>query len=401
MAELKQVVEEIGKTVQEFREKNDELSKQIEEKGSADVLLKEQVEKANTKITELEGLKERLDKIEAKGNLPGETSKKEESVIKHKSAFDSYLRKGKEEGLGDLQVKAMQIGVDADGGFAIPEELDRSILELLIEESPIRSIANVMTVSTEGYERIVNLGGTDAGWVGETDPRPETSTSQLTKISTHMGEIYANPAVTQHSLEDVMFSVESFVKNEVAKVFAEMEAESFLSGDGVNKPKGLLTYPTSADSDGTRAFGTFQEMPSLASGALSSTDAIIDLTSEVKKGYLSSSRFLLNKKSLRDIRKLKDSDGRYLWEPSVKVGAPSTIFGYGYSICPDMPNVAPGALALAFGDFKRAYTICDRIGTSVMRDPYTNKPYVHFYTRKRVGGMAVDTESVKFIKVDA
>ena len=216
-----------------------------------------------------------------------------------------------------------------------------------------------------------------------------------------MGEIYANPAATQHSLEDVMFNVESFIKNEVAKVFAEMEAASFLVGDGVNKPKGLLTYPMATTEDGVRPFGTFQEMPSGGTGTLTDTDRLIDLTDEVKTGYQASSRFLLNRKTLRDIRKLKDSDGRYLWEPSVKVGEPATILGYGYSKCPDMPVVAAGALAVAFGDFRRGYTICDRIGTSVMRDPYTNKPYIHFYTRKRVGGMAVDTESVKFIRIDS
>jgi HK97 family phage major capsid protein len=307
-----------------------------------------------------------------------------------------FVRKGKDDGLAELQQKALQTTVEADGGYAVPEELDRSIIELLRDESPMRSVCNQITVSTPDYKRLVNLGGAGSGWVGETAARPATGTPTLAQISAFMGEIYANPQATQTSLDDMFFDAEGWLSAEVAREFAEQEGLAFLTGDGVNKPKGLLAYAMSTDNDAARAFGTLQKVHSGVAGDFTADD-LIKLVYTLRKGFRAGASWMMPNTTVFKIRTMKDSEGNYLWRPGLEAGQPSLILGYGITENEDMPEVAADANAIAFGDFRRAYTIVDRIGTRVLRDPYTNKPNVGFYTTKRVGGMLTDSQAVKVL----
>ncbi|MDI4119167.1 phage major capsid protein [Pseudomonas aeruginosa] len=393
--DVKQVAEELGAKFDEFKQRNDKRVEALEaEKGK----LVEQVETLNEKLGQLDDMKSALEKELAGMKRPDGTGTK--AASEHKAAFMQFVRKGIDTGLGELQAKALQIGVDADGGYAVPEELDRNIIELLRDESPMRQVCNQIFVGTPDYKRLANLGGAGSGWVGETAPRPETSTPTLAQISAVMGELYANPQATQTSLDDMFFDVEGWLNSEVGREFSEKEGAAFLLGDGVNKPKGLLAYPFAVAGDKTRPYGTLQRLVS-GNAAAFSGDNLIDLVQAVKAGYRRAGTWMMNNLTVAYVRKLKDSEGNYLWRPGLEVGQPSSLLGYGITENEDMPDIAADANALAFGDFKRAYTIVDRIGTRVLRDPYTNKPYVGFYTTKRVGGMLVDSQAVKVLTLSA
>lgn len=393
--DIDDVAEALGKKFDEFKEKNDKRIDGLEsEKGK----LSGQVDTLNEKLSELDELKSNLEKELLALKRPDGTGTK--AASEHKAAFMQFVRKGVEAGLGDLQAKALQIGVESDGGFAVPEELDRSIIELLRDSSPMRQVCNQITVGTPDYKRLVNLGGNGAGWVGETDARPATNTPTLGNISAFMGEIYANPQATQTSLDDMFFDAEGWLSSEVGRDFSEKEGNAFLLGDGVNKPKGLLAYPLLTTADDVRAFGSLQKLITGTAGAVNG-DNLIDLIHSLKAGYRANGTWMMGNLTVAYVRKLKDSEGNYLWRPGLEAGAPSVLLGYGITENEDMPDVAADANAIAFGDFKRAYTVVDRIGTRVLRDPYTNKPYVGFYTTKRVGGMLVDSQAVKFLTLSA
>ncbi|HFI8198713.1 TPA: phage major capsid protein, partial [Escherichia coli] len=283
MADIKdveQVAQELQQKFDDFKAKNDKRIDAIEqEKGK----LAEQVESLNGQISELENLKSDLEKELADIKRPaGGTQNKVAS--EHKEAFIGFMRKGREDGLRELERKALQVGNDEDGGYAIPEELDRTILTLLKDEVVMRQEATVITLGGSDYKKLVNLGGTTSGWVGETDARPETATSKLGLIEPFMGEIYGNPQATQKMLDDAFFNVEDWINSELALEFAEQEEIAFTSGDGSKKPKGFLAYESTDEDDKTRAFGKLQH---IASGAASgvTADAIIKLIYTLRKAH--------------------------------------------------------------------------------------------------------------------
>lgn len=402
MEELKKLLEEQGRTFEEFKATNDERLKAMAE-GKAVSELEAKTSKINDDLTRLS---DELKEIAKKANRPGGPGEEKDALAEeHKTAFMGFMRKGNDDGLADIQEKAVQIGVDSDGGYAVPEVLDRNILQMLRDESPMRQACKVMTIGGENYKKPVNLGGATSGWVGETDARPETNSPKLTEISPVMGEIYANPASTQRALDDMFFDPAGWLASEVAHEFAKQEGSAFLAGDGTNKPKGLLTAPTANTSDKAgRPFGTIQVVNTGVADnfpASAPADVLIDLIYSLKGGYRNGATFMLNSLTLATIRKWKDNDGNYIWQPSLQMGQPSLILGYGVTENEDMPDVAANAIPLLFGNFKRAYTIVDRFGIRVLRDPYTNKPYVHFYTTKRVGGMLEDSQAVKFLQCSA
>ena len=396
--EFKELLEKQLKAFEEFKTAND-AALQAKAEGKAVSELEAIVAKANDEIARLNKEIADLAKKTARPEAPG--AAEDAAHNEHKAAFMQFMRKGQDAGLAELQVKAVQVGVDSDGGYAVPQELDRNILQLLRDESPMRQVCNVMTIGGVDYSKPVNLGGAGSGWVGETTARPETGTPKLTEIKPVMGEIYANPAATQRSLDDMFFSPETWIAQEVAYAFAQQEGVAFLLGDGTNKPKGLLTAPTAVTSDKAgRPFGTIQTIKTGVANnfpATSPADVLIDMIYSLKGGYRNGATFMLNGLTLATIRKWKDGDGNYIWQPSLQMGQPSLILGYGVTENEDMPDVGAGNLPLIFGNFKRAYTIVDRFGIRTLRDPYTNKPYVHFYTTKRVGGMLEDTQAVKFL----
>lgn len=408
MAQLEEKISELGSAFEDFKQANEERLNQIESKGEADPLLEEKVEKLNDHITELQEEKERLDEIEKKLNRPSYTDSKGNEITQeakeHKEAFNNFMRKGKEDGLRDLEQKALSIGTDEDGGFGVPEELDRNIYSLQRDATPMRQVASVRQVSNEKYKKLVNLHGAASGWVGETGSRPETDTPKLASLSPSFGEVYANPATTQRSLDDIFFDAEDWLSEEVALEFAEQENAAFTSGNGTDKPKGFLDYTTSTDADGTRVFGELQVVQTDADGDFASSDpheVFIDIVYAVKARHRQNARWMTNKLALKEARKMKDGDGNLIWQPGLSAGQPQTLLGYPVTENEDMPEIATGSKSIAFGDFARGYQIVDIVGTRVLRDPYTNKPYVHFYTTKRVGGHVVDSEAIKLIEFSA
>lgn len=392
--DVEQVAQELQAKFDAFKEKNDKRLEAVEqEKGK----LAGEVETLNGKLSELDELKSALEEElkQVKRPAGGPQSK---AASEHKTAFLDFMRKGKDDGLRDLERKALQVGVDEDGGYAVPEELDRTILDLLKDEVVMRQEATTITVGGANYKKLVNLGGTASGWVGETDARPDTDASKLGQIEPFMGEIYGNPQATQTMLDDAFFNVEDWINSELAIEFAEQEEIAFTSGNGTKKPKGFLAYASTLDPDKTRAFGTLQHILSGAAAGVTA-DAIIKLVYTLRKVHRNGAKFMMNNNSLFAIRILKDSEGNYLWRPGLELGQPSSLAGYGVAENEQMPDIAADAKAIAFGNFKRGYTIVDRIGTRILRDPYTNKPFVGFYTTKRTGGMLADSQAIKLLQI--
>lgn len=393
MDAVKELLKKQKEAFQQFKEANNERLDQLEAKGNTDPILEEKVDKASADISKIEKLIEDLIK---KANRPGGTGESNPDVEAHEKAYRDFIVKGIDVGLAELQVKALSVGVDADGGFAVPEKLETDVLQLLYDVSPMRQECSIDQVGGETTKSLVDIGGTSSGWVGETVARPETDTPQFAEIAPIMGEIYANPATTQRALDDPFVKVERWLAESVAKEFAKKEGAAFLTGDGTNKPKGILAYTSVTTADATRTFGQLQYKETAAETAVTG-DELLDIVYMLKKAYRAGAKWMMNGLTVKLIRKLKDSDGNYLWAPGLVAGQPSSLLGYSISENEDMADVAESATAVMFGDFKQTYTIIDRMGTRTLRDPYTHKPYVHFYTTKRVGSKLMDSNAMKLL----
>ncbi|HDL8025663.1 TPA: phage major capsid protein [Yersinia enterocolitica] len=394
--DVEQVAQELNQRFSEFKEKNDKRIDAIEqEKGK----LAGDVETLNGKLSELDNLKTSLEEeIKSLKRPGGGTNTK--TATEHKSAFMQFVRKGKEDGLRELEQKALNTGTDADGGYAVPEELDRTLLDILKDEVIMRQESTVITVGTSDYKKLVNLHGAGSGWVGEQVPRPATNTPQLAQIIPFMGEIYGNPQATQTMLDDGFFDVEAWINSSLSLEFSEQEEIAFTNGTGVLKPKGFLAYTSTDEKDSVREFGKLQHLLSGAAAAVTA-DSIIQMIYTLRKVHRNGAKFMMNNNSLFKIRILKDERGDYLWRPGLELDQPSMLAGYGIAENEQMPDIVADAKAIAFGNFKRGYTIVDRIGTRILRDPYTNKPFVGFYTTKRTGGMLADSQAIKLLKIGA
>lgn len=396
--------EELKALFEQFKKTNDERLAQIEAKGHADPLLTAKVDAMNDGITALEAkIQARCDEIEARANRPGSgMSPEEKAKAEYSTSFNAFVRKG------DFQA-ALSVGSDPDGGYSVPIEVDTSIIQLERNAVTMRRLANVISLGTPNYTKLVNKQGATCGWVGETAARPETSTPQLSALTPFWGELYANPGATQQMLDDGSFDVESWLANELSMEFSAAENTAFISGTGILKPKGILAYAIALTADATRAFGTLQYVKTAeaasfkaSSATFNPTDNLIDMQTALKAGYAGNATWLMNSGTLGAVRKFKDAvNGIYIYQPSMVLGVPATILGKPVEIDEDMPAIAANALPIAYGDFKRGYTIADRIGTRVLRDPYTNKPYIMFYTTKRVGGFLTDSNAIKILKVEA
>lgn len=286
-----------------------------------------------------------------------------------------------------------QTGVDALGGYAVPFALDRKILSKVRDLNVMRRLCSSQSVSTPETYWNVDLGGTDAGWVGELTARPNTNVPQLARAGITWGEIYANPKASYRLLDDALFNVESWYSQKVAETFADYEEEAFLTGDGTNKPKGLLAYDFASTADATRDFGTFEKITS----ATLTADTIIDLYYSLRQVYRgNNTAWLMNPSTIQALRKLKDGNQNYIWIDNIANGMVGTLLGrpvYESRFMPDFSTA--GNKAILFGDFKKAYTIFDLHGLRIVRDVYTDKTSVQFYTSKRVGNMVQDSCAVK------
>jgi HK97 family phage major capsid protein len=332
-----------------------------------------------------------LDGAKAAGGIPGQ-----------KSQFvERYLRRGLE---GGVEMKALEGASAADGGYAVPREIDGAIAVTLKNLSPIRAISNVVQTGSSGYRKLIAYGDTGASWVGETAARTATGTRDFAEIVPSFGELYANPAATQLMLDDAMFDIEQWLAEEIGREFSVAEGAAFITGNGTNKPKGFLTYDTSLDGDAARDFGDLQVVHSGAAGAFATTnpqDKLVELVHALRPAYRQGACWVMNSDTLARIRKFKTTDGAFLWQPGMVEGQAATLLGYPVVEAEDMPSVAANSLSIAFGNFKAGYLIADRGETRILRDPFSNKPYVHFYATKRVGGAVVDSNAIKLMKFAA
>jgi HK97 family phage major capsid protein len=386
----------------DFKTANDERLDRLEHRRG-DVLLEEKVARINAAMdTQIR----RMDDLALKHARPALDGNRravaDGAHREHKSAFDSYVRGGDPQALRQLETKAMSIGSNPDGGYLVPPELEREIGQRLTAISPIRAIASVREISSAVYKKPFMTAGPATGWVGEADARAQTASPTLDALNFPAMELYAMPAATATLLDDAAVNIDEWIASEVELIFAVQEGAAFVNGDGVNKPKGFLSYPTVTNA--SWSWGNIGYVPTGAAGAFPASnpsDTLVDLIYALKAGYRQNGSFVMNRKTQAAIRKFKDSSGNYLWQPPAQAGGQASLMSFPLVEAEDMPDIAANALSLAFGDFKRGYLVVDRLGVRVLRDPYSAKPYVLFYTTKRVGGGVQDFEAIKLLKFAA
>jgi HK97 family phage major capsid protein len=383
-----------------YKDANDERLAELEQKLSGDVLIEEKVARIDAALDDQRRKMDRILIEKSRPHLAG-AERGEPFSREHKSAFRAYMRTGEAAGLKGIEEKALSAGSGPDGGYLVPVPAEREILRRMANISPIRAVASVREISTATYKKAFCPTGPAAGWVAESDARPQTASQQIADLTFPAMELYAMPAATQTLLDDAAVDLEQWIAEEVNTVFAEQEGAAFINGNGVGKPSGLLSY-TKSNVAGW-SWGKTAYLPTgVAAGfaATNPSDILVDLVYTLRAGYRQNGRFLMNRKTQAQIRKFKASTGEYLWSPPAQLGAPATLMNFPIIEAEDMPDIAAGSFALAFADFNRCYLIVDRVGIRVLRDPYSTKPYVLFYTTKRVGGGIQDFDAIKLLKFD-
>ncbi|CAN5480112.1 phage major capsid protein [soil metagenome] len=398
----KTLIEALNKAFAEFKTNHEEQIKEIKA-GYTDVVKTEKVDKINAEVTKLQKSCDDIARqIAAIKVGPAGGKDTDPNKAAYATAFDKFFRRGVDANMGELAVKAsLTTNSDPDGGYTIPEEMEKSIDRVLENASVMRQLATVRSISTSTYKKLITTSGAASGWVGETEARPETAGPKLSAIEINTMELYANPAASPALLDDSALDIAQWLADEVNMEFAEQEGDAFLNGDGNNKPRGLLNYDKIANA--SWAWGKIGYITSAGAADFAASnpgDRLIDLIYSLKRGYRNNATFLMNDLTISKVRKFKDGQGNYLWQPSVQVGSPASLLGKAVETDDFMPDVGANAYPVAFGDFKRAYMIVDRIGIRVLRDPFTNKPYVHFYTTKRVGGGVTNFQAVKLLKIE-
>lgn len=439
-AQLKDTIDQLGRRFEEFKAANEA---QIKE-GIRDAVREAKLDKLNEAITELSAKKDEFEKrlkderenreeVERKLNrlrLNGKDPESDpvaetksfndyrrsfatgpvsdisvEEYSAYKSAFWQLVRKGNVERLSDSERKAMQAGVDSDGGYLLPAPSVGRIVTRRFDLSPIRQIANVQPISTQALEGIADTGEASYGWVAEAGTRSDTDTPTVQKYRIEAHEMYAAPKATQTLLDDAAVDVEAWLAGKVADKFARVEGAAFVTGTGVGQPRGFTTYTTAATADTSRTWGQLEHVNTGANGAFHTTqaDPLFDLIAAFKPAYLQRANWVTTRAVIAAIRKFKTSTtSEYIWQPGLQMGQPERLLGYPVVIAQDMPaHTTTGALGMALGDFREGYTIVDRQGIRTLRDPYTSKPYVIFYSTARVGGGVVDFDAIKFIRFSA
>jgi HK97 family phage major capsid protein len=411
-AEVKNAVEALAKTFEAFKSKNDERLTQAEKKGE-DAVTKDEVEKLNKAIDDAQiELKKRIDDMELKANrlmltstpdgqlavkaaknfaeLIGKSDFTPEMLTEYKGDLSNYIRRA------EIKATTMQVAVDPSGGFWVTPDVSGRMVQKIYETTPMRQLANVVSIGTDALEGPIDNGEMDAQWVGEKATRVQTDTPQLGMWRIPVNELYAYPWVTQKLLEDAKIDVEAWIAAKATSKFARKENAAFINGTGELQPKGLLTYTYAATSDEAgRTWGTFEYVASGVSAGYAA-DPLLDTIFALKAGYRQNARWLMGRRSIQKIRKLKDGQGNYLVDLRLADGAlVESIFGYSVVDGEDLPIPGANSMSALFGDFNEGYTIVDRLGTSVVRDNITQPGFVKFHMRRRVGGGAVNFEAIK------
>lgn len=395
------ILADLNRAFSAFKETNDERLTQLEGRLGADVVTEEKLARIDHA---LDDTKSRLDRLALEMSRPriGGKLVDDHSGREHKSAFNHYMRSGEASGLKALEAKALSRGSGPDGGYLVPLPTEREVLRRLAKFSPIRAISSVREISGASLRRAFSTTGPAAGWVAEADPRPQTNNQQLADMTFPAMELYAMPAATQALLDDAVVDIEQWIAEEVQTAFAEQEGAAFVSGDGVNKPKGVLSYSTVADASWT--WGNIGYVLTGAAGAFTASDpsdALVNLVYALRAGFRQNGKFVMGRRVQSLVRQFKTTTGDYIWAPPATADAGASLMNFPVVEAEDMPDPAANSLSIAFGDFERGYVVVDRVGIRVLRDPYSAKPYVLFYTTKRVGGGVQNFEAIKLLKFAA
>jgi HK97 family phage major capsid protein len=385
-----------GQPFQKIKAKVDTLTKEIDGLDDEVYAIQGVLDRANPGGTNLD--------TAGRGRTPitaGRDNRRPPVNAAHTAAFWNFIKTGNDAELRQFMVKdAMTTGEGSKGGFLIPEELDGVIDETAWLQGAMRSICDGRVITTPEYVHLISTHGLASGWVGETELRPETETSNLEMIKPNWGELYAYPMLTQQMLDFSIVDVQGFIINEVGNKFGEDQGAAFISGDGVKKPRGILDFPYTADADGARPFGTFRFLPSLDAATIKE-DALLKIVFDLKRGYRQGSTWLLNSTTAGQLMMMKDGLGRFIWQTSLQEGQPDMLLGYPVAIDDFMPDVEGGAIPILFGNFKKGFMIVDFPTLLTLRDPYTNKPFVGFYFMRRMGTLMKNSEAIRALKVVA
>lgn len=424
LTQVTQAVAEIKSTFETFKETNELRIKELA-KGAIDPVLEEKMGKINADLA----LKQELiDKLYAAGrrkhlvvdgkevdqadldrkalswaNMVAKTrgtrvgAYTHDDALGYKAAFLEYLRKD-DRVMGPAEIKALSVGSDPDGGYVVDPDTSGRIVMKQFDTSPMRQYASVQVISSDALEGLFDLDEAAAGWVGETATRAETATPQLRAWRIPVHEQYGKPRATQKLLDDAYIDMEAWLTAKISEKFSRTENTAFVNGTGVSQPRGFLTYTAGSTNP-----GTIVQVATGANGAFASdpagADKLMGMIYGTKTNYRNNGVWFMNRVTSGGVRVLKDSNGQYLWQPSVQAGQPATLLGYPTATFDDMPDyTTTGALAIAFGDMAEAYQIVDRLGVRVLRDPYSSKPYVEFYATKRCGGDVINFEAISLLK---
>jgi len=413
--EIKQMVEQIGSTFEEYKRTNDAKLEAIKaSKATGDMEAK--LAKMDGALDSMTEIKAKLESMETKLNRPGVFDTKGDSASReaseYKGAFLDWMRNpGDHERQQKVTAAQRQLeskaadtrtSTNASGGFALPEEIERAIARIGVDISPIRALATVRTVGTPDYKELFDINGAGFEWIGETDTRNQTNTPDLAEVAPTFGMASAKPQATEESLDDLFFNVEEWLTMSAGEAIYAGEGASFVSGNGTKKPTGILAGPTPVTTaDSSRAFGTLQYIAGGQASAMpTSPDVFFDMIYALRARYRTNATWLTSKAVLSSIRKYKEATtNAYMWQPSLAAGQPASFAGFPIVEAEDMPAVAANAFPLAFGDFKEGYLIADRVGMRMTRDEITTPGYVKFYIRKRVGGKLRNTQAIKLLKI--
>jgi len=393
ISEITDRVATLGSAWEQFKHVNDARLNDIERKGHSDPLYDEHL--SNISAT-MDNYKHRLDQIETAYNRPllGDTETKAfEKNGEYGKAFRNYLRKGMDAGLEALSTKSLSVGSDTDGGYLVTPVMSAKIVQNVFETSPMRQICAVETISSDSLELIDDHDQAAAGWTAETAAISETTSPTLAKRNIPTHELYAQPKATQKLVDDAAIDVEGWLSGKISDIFARKQNTAFVGGNGVGQPRGILTYAA-----GT-SWGQVQQVNSGTNGSVTA-DGIINLFYSLKDAYTRRASFLMNRTIVQQVRLLKEATtNQYLWQPGLAAGAPDTLLGSPVYMASDMPTANTGSLSVAVGDFQAAYQIVDRQGIRILRDPFTEKPFVKFYATTRVGGDVINFEAIKLMKL--
>lgn len=398
-SEVADAFDDFMRAFEAYKEANDDRLRQIEDRMSPDAVTTEKMARITSALDEQKRLVDRLVHKTHRPALGGGHETFDPDRLAHKAAFEAYVRKGETQGLTAIEKKALSVGTDADGGYLVPDQTEREIGRLLAEISPMRAISSVREVTGSTYKKPFATTGMTTGWAGETDARPETGTPTLAELEFPAMELYAMPAATGSMLEDSAIDIDEWVASEVQIAFAEQESAAFVTGDADKKPRGFLDYTKVADA--SWSWGEIGYLATGTSGDFAATDPsddLVDIVYSLKAGYRANAHWVMNRRTQGEIRKMKDAHGHYLWQPPAQAGGQATLMNFPIAEAEDMPDVAADSFSIAFGDFRQGYLIVDRRGVRVLRDPYSQKPYVLFYTTKRVGGGVQNFDAIKLLK---